>query len=120
LLIQAPDYSGSVGVDWRFAHLAAGDFKLLLDANFYGKQFFDAPNTQRIAQNSYGIGNARVAFESASKPGFGLGAWIKSLINTDYLAYGMAQRDPSQDGLGFDYAPVGEPRTDGIDVGYRF
>jgi hypothetical protein len=35
LLIQAPDYSGSVGVDWRFAHLAAGDFKLLLDANFY-------------------------------------------------------------------------------------
>jgi iron complex outermembrane receptor protein len=74
-LIQAPDYSGSVGIDWRFAHLSAGDFRVLIDANFYGKQFFDAPNTERIAQDSYGIGNARVSFESASKPRFGVGAY---------------------------------------------
>jgi hypothetical protein len=119
-LIQAPPYNGSVGAAWRFAHLAAGDFRVLLDANFYGKQFFDAPNTERIAQGSYGIGNARVSFESASKPGFAVGGWIKNITNTEYLAYGLAQRDPSQGGLGFDYALVGEPRTYGVDVSYRF
>jgi hypothetical protein len=40
-LIQAPDYNASVGLDWRFAHLAVGDFRLLLNANTYGKQYFD-------------------------------------------------------------------------------
>ena len=119
-LIQAPNYNASVGVDWRFAHLAAGDFRAMVDANFYGKQFFDAPNTERIAQDSYGIGNARVSFESASKPGFAVGAWIKNITNRQYLAYGLAQRDPSQGALGFDYALVGEPRTYGGDVSYRF
>ena len=119
-LIQAPNYNASVGVDWRFAHLAAGDFRAMVDANFYGKQFFDAPNTERIAQDSYGVGNARVSFESASKPGFAVGAWIKNITNRQYLAYGLAQRDPSQGGLGFDYALVGEPRTYGGDVTYRF
>ena len=119
-LIQAPNYNASVGVDWRFAHLAAGDFRAMVDANFYGKQFFDAPNTERIAQDSYGVGNARVSFESASKPGFAVGAWIKNITNRQYLAYGLAQRDPSQGGLGFDYALVGEPRTYGGDVSYRF
>jgi len=119
-LIQAPDYNGSVALDWRFAHLAAGDFRLFLDANAYGKQFFDAPNTERIAQRAYGIANGRVSFASASKPGFEAGAWIKNITNREYLAYGLAQRDPSQGGLGFDYALVGEPRTYGLDVTYRF
>ena len=97
-LIQAPNYDGSVGVDWRFAHIAAGDFKALLDANFYGKQYFDAPNTERIAQGAYGIANARISFETASSPGFAVGAWIKNIANREYLAYGLAQRDPSQGG----------------------
>ena len=119
-LIQAPDYNGSVAVDWRFAHISAGDFRLLLDANFYAKQYFDAPNTERIAQAAYGIANGRISFEMGSKHGFAAGAWIKNMANRQYLAYGLAQRDPSQGGLGFDYALVGEPRTYGLDLTYRF
>jgi iron complex outermembrane receptor protein len=119
-LIQAPPYDGNVALDWRFAHLAAGDLRFLLDGNVYGKQYFDAPNTQRIAQGGYGIANGRISFESQSKPGFAVGAWIKNLTNREYLAYALAQRDPSQGGLGFDYALVGEPRTFGLDVSYRF
>jgi iron complex outermembrane receptor protein len=119
-LIQAPAYNGSVAVDWQFAHIWSGEFRLLVDANFYGKQYFDAPNTQRIAQGAYGVANSRVSFESGSKPGFAAGAWIKNIANREYLAYGLAQRDPSQGGLGFDYALVGEPRTFGLDVTYRF
>jgi iron complex outermembrane receptor protein len=119
-LIQAPDYDGSVAADWRFAHIPSGDFRLMLQSNFYGKQYFDAPNTQRIAQSAYGIANGRVSFESGSRPGFALGAWIKNITNREYLAYGLAQRDPAQGGLGFDYALVGEPRTFGADLTYQF
>src|ERR1700686_1705977 len=119
-LIQAPNYNGSIALDWRFAHIAAGDFRVFLNANAYGKQFFDAPNTERVAQGSYAIANGRVAFEGGSKPGFAAGAWIKNITNRQYLAYGLAQRDPSQGGLGFDYALVGEPRTYGLDLTYRF
>ncbi|HVO48836.1 MAG TPA: hypothetical protein VMT29_21145 [Steroidobacteraceae bacterium] len=93
---------------------------MLLDANFYAKQYFDAPNTERIAQGAYAIANGRISFEMAGKPGFAAGAWIKNMSNRQYLAYGLAQRDPSQGGLGFDYALVGEPRTYGLDLTYRF
>jgi iron complex outermembrane receptor protein len=119
-LIQAPNYTASGGVNWRFAQLAAGDLRLLVDANFYGKQYFDAFNTERIAQSPYGIGNARLSFDSSQKRGFAVDAWIKNFTNKRYLAYGLNQRDLDTGALGFDYALVGEPRTYGADLTYRF
>ncbi len=119
-LIQAPDYNASLGVDWRFARIAAGDLRLLVDGNFYAKQYFDAFNTERIAQGAYGLANARVSFESSAKRGFGAGAWIKNIANRKYLAYGLNQNDVDTGALGFDYGLVGEPRTYGADLTYRF
>ena len=119
-LIQAPDYNASLDLDWRAVHFAAGDLHLMGDANFYGKQYFDAFNTERDAQGAYGIANARVAFESTGKRGFVIGAWIKNLTNRQYLAYALNQKDLDTGALGFDYALVGEPRTYGADVTYRF
>jgi len=119
-LIQAPDYSASLDFNWRVAHFAAGDVRLMGDANFYGKQYFDAFNTERDAQGAYGVANARVAFESTGKRGFVVGAWIKNLTNRQYLAYALNQKDLDTGALGFDYALVGEPRTYGADVTYRF
>ena len=119
-LIQAPKYNASMGVDWRFARLAAGDLRFMVDGNFYAKQYFDAFNTERIAQGAYGIANARVSFESTAKRGFGVGAWIKNIANRHYLAYGLNQNDKDTGALGFDYGLVGEPRTYGADLTYRF
>jgi iron complex outermembrane receptor protein len=119
-LIQAPDYSASLGVDWRFARLAAGDLRLLVDGNLYAKQYFDAFNTERLAQGAYGLANARVSFDSAAKRGFGAGVWIKNIADRQYLAYGLNQKDPDTGALGFDYGLVGEPRTYGVDLTYRF
>jgi iron complex outermembrane recepter protein len=119
-LIQAPNYNASLGVEWRFATTPAGDLRLLVDGNAYGKQYFDAFNTERIAQGAYGIANARVSFESTTRRGFGAGAWIKNLANQKYLAYGLNQRDNDTGLLGFDYGLVGEPRTYGVDLTYRF
>jgi iron complex outermembrane receptor protein len=120
-LIQAPDYSASLDVDWRFAHLAVGDLRLFVDGNYYGKQYFDAFNTERDAQGAYGVANARLSLEStAGKRGYAVGAWIKNLTNRQYLAYALNQADADTGALGFDYALVGEPRTYGIDATLRF
>src|SRR2546429_634525 len=54
-LIQAPDYNASVDFAWRFAHIAGGDLRLFVDGNLYGKQYFDAFNTERDAQGAYGV-----------------------------------------------------------------
>jgi iron complex outermembrane recepter protein len=119
-LIQAPDYNASFGIEWRFVHMAAGDLQLMVDGNYYAKQYFDAFNTERISQGAYGIANARVSFRSAAKQGFDAGVWVKNLANEKYLAYGLNQNDPDTGAEGFDYALVGEPRTFGADVTYRF
>ena len=119
-LIQAPDYDASVDVNWRFAHLNVGDLRLLADTHFYGKQYFDAFNTQRDAQGAYNVVNARIEFDSGGKRAFQIGAWVKNLTNREYLAYALNQKDADTGALGFDYALVGEPRTYGADVTYRF
>ncbi|TLZ32414.1 MAG: TonB-dependent receptor, partial [Gammaproteobacteria bacterium] len=119
-LIQAPSFNASIAGDWRFARVAAGDLHLFADGNYYGKQYFDAFNTERIAQGAYGVANARLAFESSTARGFAVGAWVKNLTNRQYLAYGLNQKDPDTGALGFDYALVGEPRTYGVDATYRF
>ena len=119
-LIQAPNFNGSLGVDWRFAHVAAGDLRLFVDGNYYRKQYFDAFNTERIAQGAYGVANARLSFESTGTRGFGVAAWVKNLTNRQYLAYGLNQKDPDTGALGFDYGLVGEPRTYGAEATLRF
>lgn len=119
-LIQAPDYNAGVDINWRMAHFSAGDLQLLLNGNFYGKQFFDAFNTQRDAQGGYGLGNARVQFASLDKRGYTVGVWVKNFTDRKYLAYALNQGDLDTGALGFDYALVGEPRTFGVDATYRF
>ena len=64
--------------------------------------------------------NARLSLQDPAKAGFDVGVWIKNLANRRYLAYGLAQRDPADGGLGFDYSLVGKPRSYGLDVTYRF
>ena len=119
-LIQAPGYNASLSINWRFMHTGAGDLHAVLDGNLYGKQYFDAYNTERIAQGAYGLYNARIALDPPGKRGFTADVWVKNLANAKYLAYGLNQSDPDTGAIGFDYALVGEPRTYGIDFGYRF
>jgi iron complex outermembrane recepter protein len=119
-LIQAPDYNAMLAIDWRVLHLSAGDLRLFLDGNYYGKQYFDAFNTERDAQGAYGVANARLSFESTGKRGWAIAAWIKNITNRQYLAYALNQKDADTGALGFDYSLVGEPRTYGADLMVRF
>jgi iron complex outermembrane receptor protein len=119
-LIQAPAYNAGLGIDWRFARTAIGDLRFMIDGNWYGKQYFDAFNTERIAQGAYGIANARIALDSGAKRGFAASIWVKNLSNEKYLAYGLNQNDLDTGVLGFDYGLVGEPRTFGVEATLKF
>jgi iron complex outermembrane receptor protein len=94
----------------------------MLDGNWYSRQYFDAQNTERVSQGPYGLANGRLSFTGnrGSTGGFDVGVWVKNLADRQYLQYALAQRDPSEGGLGFDYGLVGEPRTYGADIRYRF
>jgi iron complex outermembrane receptor protein len=119
-LIQAPDYNAMLAIDWRMVHFSVGDLRLYANGNYYGKQYFDAFNTERDAQGAYGVANARLSLESTGKRGWAIAAWIKNISNRQYLAYALNQKDADTGALGFDYALVGEPRTYGADVMVRF
>jgi iron complex outermembrane receptor protein len=119
-LIQAPDYNAMLAIDWRVVHFSVGDLRLYADGNYYGKQYFDAFNTERDAQGAYGVANARLSLESSGKRGWAIAAWIKNISNRQYLAYALNQKDADTGALGFDYALVGEPRTYGADLMVRF
>jgi iron complex outermembrane recepter protein len=119
-LIMAPDYSGSLAVDWRAMRFPIGDLHIAADGNYYAKQYFDALNTERIAQGSYSIYNARISLLANGGNHLSFSLWGKNLGNTEYLSYGLAQRNISDGGLGFDYTLVGEPRTYGLEVTVRY
>ena len=119
-LIMAPDVSAGLSVDWRAARLAAGDLHLAVDGNYYAKQYFDALNTDRIAQPAYALLNARISLLGGHDNHLSVAVWGKNLVNCKYLSYGLAQRNIQDGGLGFDYALVGEPRTYGIEATLRF
>ena len=55
---QAPGYHADLSIERRFLRLDAGDFRLRVDGNLDAKQYFGAFNTERIAQDAYGIANA--------------------------------------------------------------
>jgi len=119
-LIMAPDLTVGLLADWRAAQLAAGELHFAITANYTGKQYFDALNTERIAQSGYSVVNARVSLLGDTKQRFSVAAWGKNLTNRQYLAYALPQRNPTDSNLGFDYALVGEPRTYGLEATYRF
>jgi outer membrane receptor protein involved in Fe transport len=116
-LIGAPDFSAGANADWRAARFSVGDVHVQLNGNYYSKQYYDALNTERIAQDGYALLNGRIALIAAR---YEVAVWGKNLTNKQYLVYGLAQRNPSDGGLGFDYALVGEPRTYGLELTAKF
>ena len=111
-LPQAPHTSGTIAADWDAFGVASARVVLHVDASYASKQFFELYNEDRIAQDSYGLVNARVSVRGDK---WEVGAWGKNLADKFYLtnAYDLQA-------LGFDYLHRGLPRMYGIDASYHF
>jgi iron complex outermembrane receptor protein len=119
-LALSPKTSVSAAIDWKALSMAESDLRLQADTNYYSKIYFDALNTQRIAQAGHAITNARALVEFGSMKQYSVSAWIKNLTDREYMAYAIALRNPADGGLGLDFSTIGEPRTFGITGTVKF
>ena len=114
-LPNAPEFSGTLDVDWDVLSIPAGTLALHVGGNYQSSQYFEPFNVGRIKQDGYGLLTARAAFTSADDA-WEVGVWARNLDDTFYLTNAINVLD----GFGYDYTHRGEPRTYGIDVAYRF
>ena len=119
-IVMSPKTNVSGTIDWRVAEMSSADLHLDISGNYYSKQFFDALNTERIAQSGYALANARATVNFGPTRQYSVSAWIKNITNREYLTYALALRNPADGGLGLDYSVVGEPRTFGVTAGVKF
>jgi iron complex outermembrane receptor protein len=113
-LPEAPNVSATLAADWTAVSVTAGQLVLHLDGNYASRQYFELENENRIAQDPYGLLNARLAWHGQDDR-WELGVWGNNVTNHFYLtnAYDLQA-------LGFDYLHRGLPREYGLDVSYHF
>lgn len=109
----APHVTASLLADYRIP-LGPDHIDLQLGASFKSRQLFDIANSPYLTQDAYWLENARIAY------GFGGGQWevagfVRNLSGEKYF---LDVFDLSS--LGFYQGIMGQPRTFGAEVNYRF
>jgi len=85
------------------------------DFNSVGSHFLEPNNRQALSEDGYFLINARINFAPLKGPWF-VAAWVRNIGDEVY-------RSAAQDlflSLGFAEIVMGQPRTWGIEAGYRF
>lgn len=112
-LPSAPETNVNLAVRYEWPAFA-GKFAIEADTKYMSRQFFNVNNDPLLAQGGYGLIGARVSYATADdRLVFTL--WGKNLGDRDYLvdAFDLAA-------FGFDQLVVGDPRTYGATLAYRF
>jgi len=112
---NAPHYT--VNALLRYDAPLPGDYNLGLqtDAVKVGAHFLEPNNRDVLRENGYYLLNARVAL-SPAQGRWEVAAWARNLTNQTYMS---AAQDLIQS-LGFAEVVLGQPRTWGVSVEYRF
>jgi len=87
----------------------------MADFSSVGSHFLEPNNREALAESGYFLLNARINFRPQDGPWY-VAAWVRNLTDEDY-------RSAAQDlflSLGFSEIVLGQPRTWGIEAGYRF
>lgn len=87
----------------------------MADFNSVSSHFLEPNNREALSENGYFLANARVTFAPLDGP-WRVSAWVRNIGNKNY-------RSAAQDlflSLGFAEIVLGQPRTWGVEVGYRF
>jgi iron complex outermembrane receptor protein len=110
----APHLSTSFRLDYKL-HLGAGDVDLQANANYKSRVFFDVSNSPYLEQQAYWIENIRAAYAFDASH-LEIAAFVRNLSGKEYYNYKFDLTNP----FGLIQGVVGEPRTAGAELSYRY
>lgn len=102
--IFTPTSTNFLAIQYQFS-VKKGEFTLRGEYNHFGKQYFDFANN--ISQNAYGLINTRISFRTSH---LDISFWGRNLTGVKYIDYAYD----------FGAAHLGDPRSIGLGIGYRF
>ena len=114
-LIGAPKWTTAISGEYSFPIEDWGDMILRADYNYRSKVYFDAVNTESVAQDGYGLVNLRAAFESADQR-WVIAAGLTNATDKTYRVMGVGVLNS----LGFSSAIYGRPREWFLQCSYHF
>lgn len=113
-LANAPSLSLTAAVDLDVYEADWGRIALHVDQSYASGQFFELQNKPRLRQPGYSLVNARLAL-IGDDDRWQVAVWGKNLFNKYYTT---SRLDIS--GFGLDWNLLGDPRTYGVSLKYRF
>jgi iron complex outermembrane receptor protein len=114
-LMETPEWSLSLGAQYRMPAGDLGALTLRVDYNYRSRTFHDVKNTPSIAQKGFGLLNMRLTFETTDS-GWQLALFGTNLTDERYKTTGI-------EALGFANFAVaqwGRPREWGLSLKYSF
>ncbi|MDF2640368.1 MAG: TonB-dependent receptor [Novosphingobium lindaniclasticum] len=110
-----PKWSLNGGISYRVP-VGRGSITPRADIAYRSKTYFDAPNTEQIAQNGYALINATIRYEAPDNR-FSLAAGVTNLTDKAYRGSGNSSLTASS---GYAEVPYGPPRMFTIEGTYNF
>ena len=114
-LIGAPEWTASAAADFTVPLSASAEIVLRTDYTYRSKTYFDAANTESVAQDGYGLWNAGITLQSSTQR-WALTAGVLNLADEEYRVSGAGVLDS----LGFASAIYGRPREWFAQASVRF
>lgn len=109
----APAVTFNINANWAFLHTGNGRFRIIPEAQYSDKYYYEVFNNPALVQPDYWIVNGKLTYESDD--GYSISAWGKNLFNKFYVPWGANTGD-----FGAHYYIRGMPRTYGVEASFRF
>lgn len=117
---DTPKFSGTAWVKVTFPVPAElGEISLRTELYGQTEQYFSNASASRVPDvklPGYALVNARLAWDGIMGTGLSAAGFVRNLGNRGYFVGGM----PLGSALGHNAAAVGEPRTYGMELGFKF
>jgi len=117
-LPRSPELQGNIGLSWERALASGARVTLRGDYAYRGDQYFTQFNRDEVAQDAYGIVNARIGFRSASDS-WGVTLYGDNLADEEYFAT-VLESGVAAAGTVVPQAVLGPPRTYGVVFDVKF
>lgn len=114
-LANAPSFTFNVGPDLTLARGSFGTISVHPSLAYQSSQYFEVINEPILKQKGYALLDAHVDYESADGH-FTASGWVKNAAQQFYFT----SRVDLLAGFGFIYNHIGNPRTYGVTLGYKF